>query len=120
MSGDGLRILAGEPIVWRYTVTNTGNVALSDVAVSDDHAGVTPAYVSGDTNGDGNLDTTEAWVFEAGGTAVAGGYANTGTASGTCTDTYGHTRTTSVSDSLELHRQRPEDRHRQGDGRRRG
>jgi hypothetical protein len=31
-------------------VTNTGNAALSDVNVTDDQAGVAPAYVSGDTS----------------------------------------------------------------------
>ncbi len=54
VSGDGIFILSGEPIVWRYTVTNPGNVPLSNVYVTDDQ-GVTPVYVSGDTNGDGLL-----------------------------------------------------------------
>ena len=64
-SGDGLNILTGESISWRYTVTNVGNVPLSNVTVTDSKAGVTPAYVSGDTNGDGKLDLTETWIYAA-------------------------------------------------------
>lgn len=80
--GDGLTVLAGEAIKWRYTVTNIGNVPLSGVSVTDSDSAVTPAYVSGDTIGDGVLDQIETWIYEADGTAVAGSYGNTGTAAG--------------------------------------
>ena len=52
----GLNILTGESIKWRYTVTNAGNVALSNILVTDSQSGVTPGYVSGDTNTNGKLD----------------------------------------------------------------
>ena len=75
--GDGLDIPMGAPVTWTYNVTNCGDVALSNITVTDSHAGVTPAYVSGD-DGDNILQTTETWIFEASGTAVAGTYTNTG------------------------------------------
>ena len=78
---DGPEILEGKPVTWTYTVTNVGNVALDDIVVTDDQ-GVTPAYQSGDKNGDGYLDLDETWVYEAKGTAIAGSYENTGTATG--------------------------------------
>ena len=57
--GDGLNILTGEWIKWRYTLTNAGNVVLSNVTVTDSQTGVTgPAYVSGDTNNDVRLSTS--------------------------------------------------------------
>ena len=91
---DGPYIHVGDPVTWTYTVTNTGNVPLHDVAVTDNKPGVTPAATVqgaeddypgkniGDTNGDGKLDTTETWIFTASGTAVAGLYENTGDADG--------------------------------------
>ena len=97
-SGDGMVIVAGQPVVWRYTVTNVGNVPLSSVTVTDSKTGVTPIYKSGDANGDGKLDLTETWIFEAAGTAVAGNYSNTGTAKGSYTDSAGHSRTDTASD----------------------
>ena len=98
-SGDGLNILTGETIKWKYTVTNVGNVALSNVTVTDNKAGVTPAYVSGDTNDDGKLELTETWIYEATGTSITGDYSNTGTASGTYTDSAGHSRTDTATDT---------------------
>jgi len=51
----------GETVTYTYTVTNDGDVSLSDVTVSDDPAG-SATYVSGD---DGNelLDLEEIWIF---------------------------------------------------------
>ena len=79
----GLLIAVGAPVTWTYTVTNTGNVPFSTVTVTDNVAGVTPAYVSGDTNTNNKLDLTETWIFTASGTAVAGQYHNIGTVVGT-------------------------------------
>jgi uncharacterized repeat protein (TIGR01451 family) len=98
ISGDGLTILSGEPIAWRYTVTNTGNVALASVAVMDNQAGVTPAYQSGDVNNNSLLDLTETWTYTAGGTAITGSYGNIGTAKGNFTDSTGHTNTALATD----------------------
>jgi large repetitive protein len=78
----GPYVLVGDPVTWTYTVTNPGNVPLTSITVVDDQ-GVTPVYQSGDTNGDGALDPAETWTYTASGTAVAGQYANTATATGT-------------------------------------
>jgi hypothetical protein len=116
-SGDNLTILAGESISWKYTVTNTGDVNLSHVTVSDNQLGTlydsalanhigydsqglkTGVTFTGD-DGDGILQTTETWIFTATGTATAGSYNNTGTANGSFTDDASHTATpTSTDDS---------------------
>jgi len=98
VTGDGISILAGYGVTWTYTVTDAGNVPLSNVKVFDSQSGVTPGYVSGDTNLDGKLETTETWIYQATGTAITGNYNNTGTATGQFADTAGHTKTASASD----------------------
>jgi len=111
---DGLYIHTGDPVTWTYTVTNTGNVPLSNVKVTDSK-GVTPVYQSGDTNGDGKLDLTETWIYEASGTAIAGQYNNTGFTEGTGpAQRQGHR-----PGRLELLRLEPVHQHRQGHLRRR-
>ena len=89
----GVYIPEGAPAIWTYVVTNTGNIALTDVTLTDDSG--TPAaagddvtlssadLVSGDTDGDGELDTNETWRFQIDGVAIAGAYVNIGTAEGT-------------------------------------
>ena len=77
----GPSIPVGGTVTWRYEVTNPGNVALGDVSVTDNQPGVAPAYLSGD-DGDGLLEPGESWIYQASGTAVAGQYANLGTAAG--------------------------------------
>jgi hypothetical protein len=81
VQGDGLLIPQGSAVSWIYTVTNTGNVPLSNVQVTDNQ-GVVPVYQSGDTNQDGKLDLTESWVYSANGTAILGSYQNIGTTTG--------------------------------------
>jgi uncharacterized repeat protein (TIGR01451 family) len=61
-------IAPGQVVTWTYVVNNTGNVPLANVRVTDDQ-GVTPTYVSGDTNNDDLLDLDETWLFQATGVA---------------------------------------------------
>jgi len=95
--GDGLSgVIAGTSIGWKYTVTNPGNVSLSNVSVKDNNgtsastaddftasSTLSGGFNVGDTNKDGKLNPGESWTFTASGTAVAGSYSNNGTASGT-------------------------------------
>lgn len=81
----GPAIVIGDPVNWTYAVTNTGDVALSNVSVTDDQ-GVTVTCPQ-DT-----LAVGESMNCTASGVASAGQYANVGTATGspgegTVTDT---------------------------------
>ncbi|MFA6474740.1 MAG: ice-binding family protein [Patescibacteria group bacterium] len=49
-------------VIYTYTVTNVGTVAMSNIAVTDDKCD-TVEYVSGDTNSDDMLDLDEAWLY---------------------------------------------------------
>ncbi len=74
----GPSIVVGTRLNWTFVVTNTGNLALTEIGVRYvvDREGFplppSPAYRSGDTGGDGVLDPGEAWVYEAGATAAIG------------------------------------------------
>ncbi len=61
---DPARIDAGDTVDYVFNVTNEGNVSVNTVSVSDLLAGLpAPAYQSGDTDGDTELDAGETWVF---------------------------------------------------------
>jgi uncharacterized repeat protein (TIGR01451 family) len=59
-------LTAGDTVNYTVTLTNTGNIALTNPGVSDPLVALT--YQSGDTNSDGNIDTDEAWIY--GGTTI--------------------------------------------------
>ncbi|MEZ4778794.1 MAG: gliding motility-associated C-terminal domain-containing protein [Flavobacteriaceae bacterium] len=55
-----------ESINYTFTVTNQGNVSLSNITVTDPLPGLSAiTFVSGDTDGDNQLDVTETWIYSA-------------------------------------------------------
>jgi probable HAF family extracellular repeat protein len=74
----GPSITVGDPVLWEYFVTNTGNVALSDVAVTDDQGVVVTCPKT-------TLAIGETMTCTGSGTATAGQYYNLGLATGTYT-----------------------------------
>ena len=72
-SGPSPVTAAGQTIGWNIAVDNTGNLTLNGLSISDAltlggsprtlFAG--PAYASGDTDSDGQIDTTEVWNYSA-------------------------------------------------------
>ena len=86
----GPEIWPPNTVTWTYVVTNTGDVALENVSVTDDNGtpgnpadDFNPVFTGGDTNGNSRLDLTETWTYQATGTATAGQYENYGTANST-------------------------------------
>ena len=54
---------AGQVVPYRFTITNTGNVVLNKIKVTDPKCNAAPAYQSGDTNNDSKLQKNETWVY---------------------------------------------------------
>jgi uncharacterized repeat protein (TIGR01451 family) len=77
----GVQVGQEDQVTWTYAVT-TGGHPTADITVVDDDIGVTPVYVSGDTNNNGILEFGEVWIYQATGTAEQAQYANVGTADG--------------------------------------
>ena len=85
-------IPVGDPVVWRYRLTNTGDFAFTAIEVTDDqipsseiHCDASGVGGGSDGNGDNVIDRLEPGEVvecEAHGLAVAGPYANVGTATG--------------------------------------
>ncbi|MCZ6594582.1 MAG: VWA domain-containing protein, partial [Bacteroidetes bacterium] len=61
-------IAVGEDITYTFTVTNQGNIGITDVEVNDpliDPVNPIPGPASGDTNNDDVLDISEVWIYTA-------------------------------------------------------
>ena len=52
----------GETVAYTFTVSNQGNVSLSNITLTDALV-ASFIFVSGDTNADSNLDVTETWTY---------------------------------------------------------
>lgn len=76
-TGTGPKVRVGKPVTWAYKVTNTGSVALTNVAVSDNDPAVNVDCGDG-TNVVASLGAGESITCTAKGTAVAGQYTNVG------------------------------------------
>jgi len=70
-------ILQGQPVTWKYAVTNTGNSVLSTVNVVDNLAGIAVCPASA------TLAVGSTFTCLITGTAIAGTYNNVGTSTGT-------------------------------------
>ncbi|MBC7234950.1 MAG: DUF11 domain-containing protein [Chloroflexi bacterium] len=81
-------VLAGETVAYTCTVTNTGDVPLLDIALSDDRCPAM-ALSSGDGNRNGRLDVGEVWVYTCRATLNAD-TTNIATVSGQPGDEQGH------------------------------
>lgn len=73
--GDGVEITVGDTVTWSYLITNTGNVPLTGIAVSDDQ-GVTVTCPAAE------MLPAETMTCTATGTAVLGAYSNIGSVTG--------------------------------------
>ncbi|MDJ0660079.1 MAG: hypothetical protein QNJ42_11405, partial [Crocosphaera sp.] len=77
----GPETLVGTEVAFRYEVSNTGTAEITNVVLTDNRiADLT--FVEGDTDGDGNLDTDETWIYSATETAGEGLITNIGTVTG--------------------------------------
>lgn len=54
--------VGGGNVTYSYTITNPGNVILTDITLTDDKCSAV-AYVSGDLNTDNKLDLAESWKY---------------------------------------------------------
>ena len=59
---DGCSTAGVDTVSYTFTVSNEGNVSLSDIAVIDSIVPVV-TFISGDDDGDSELDVDEAWVY---------------------------------------------------------
>jgi LPXTG-site transpeptidase (sortase) family protein len=76
-------ILSGDTANFTLTVTNTGNVTLSGVTVTDAQCTTGPTYTGGDTNNDSLLQLTETWTYSCSVSNVTANFTNTANVSTT-------------------------------------
>lgn len=82
-------VMSGQPATFTYTVTNPGNVPLTNIIVSDNKCSPVN-YVSGDSGNDGILGLGEVWIYTCSytpGWAFPNALINTATASGYASQT---------------------------------
>ena len=88
-TGSGPIIAVGDPVTWTYVITNTGNVPISNIEVTDDKVAAIscpathPPRIIRGMGQTSYLGVGESITCTATGTAVAGQYTNTGSVSGT-------------------------------------
>jgi uncharacterized repeat protein (TIGR01451 family) len=82
----GPGLMEGDAVTWTYVVTNTGNVNLSNIQVSDNVLG-SIATITDQGDGDAILSVGESWTLEATGDAECGQYENEGSVTGNYGDT---------------------------------
>ena len=80
-SASSYSIDRGESVTYTYTVTNTGDIQLTDIQLTDDK--VTPMYQGGDTDSDDILNLTETWTYTATSSPLTHTVTNTATVQGT-------------------------------------
>jgi uncharacterized repeat protein (TIGR01451 family) len=79
---DGGSLWVGDPITWKYHVTNTGNVDLSSVRVTDNKLAPSAINCGSGSNVISSLAVGASVDCNATGTAVLGAYSNVGTGTG--------------------------------------
>jgi len=76
VKGPTQAVLVGGTAAFTLTVTNTGDVDLENVVVSDAMCDASPAYQSGDVGVDGVLGTAETWIYTCSIAGVQSGFTN--------------------------------------------
>ena len=76
-------------VVWTYEVTNSGNVDLATIELSDDIEGPVTLLISGDDDSDNILDVGEIWLYTMTGVAGSDQYSNMATVVGQPVDANG-------------------------------
>lgn len=84
---DNSSVQSGTDVLFTLTVTNTGNVPLNTVTVTDDTCTTAVTFDGGDTNTDNILDVTETWTYSCTVANAVLDFTNTATAEGTAPST---------------------------------